>query len=188
MSTEPAQEPITEPIGAEPQEPTTEPAPLSIEELTKQVAELSKLDETRKNEIAGLNRANTEAATKYQDLLKSTETDKQTKDRLDKEKFTQDEADKQSRLKEISDTKTELNQLKIVKEAFKYGYTEEDLGFLKFNCPEDVEKHFKWTEARDLKIKEGTVQRLLDSHSGKPEGYNNIKNNVDTSFLNGCKA
>jgi hypothetical protein len=155
----------------------------TIEELSSQIAELSKLDETRKNEIAGLNRANTEAATKYQDLLKTTETDKQTKERLDKEKFAQDEADRTARLQEITDSKSELNQLKIQAVAFKNGYTEEDLELLKFNTPEEVENHFKWTQARDLKTKESTLSEIEKNRTGNREILNDTKQTEQLTLL-----
>ncbi len=162
----------TEPIVAETKETETPKVP-TIEELTKQVAELTKLDETRKNEIAGLNRANTEGATKYNELLKSTETDKQTKEREQAERLALEETERTARLKEKSDTIAEINQLKIEKEAALLGYNKEDLELLNFKSPEDVLNHHKWQEARDLKTKEETAKNILDNNSGKPENYDN---------------
>ena len=52
------------------------------------------------------------------------------------------------------------------------------------NTVEGVELY---KQALDMKG-ESISKNILDSHSGKPEGYNNKTNNVDTSFLNGCKA
>ena len=161
----------------------------TLEELMATIAEQTKTIETQGTKISGLDSANSKKQTAYDELLKTTETDKQTKERLDKEKFAQDEADRTARLQEITDSKAELNQLKIQAVAFKNGYTEEDLELLKFNTPDEVENHFKWTQARDLKTKESTLSEIEQNRSGNREIITgNTPNSADANFANRCKA
>ncbi|MCP4267046.1 MAG: hypothetical protein GY777_15995 [Candidatus Brocadiaceae bacterium] len=152
----------------------------TVEELQKQllekdnlIAEANKTIETQGTKISSLDSANSKKQNDYNDLLKSTETDKQTKEREQAERLALEETDRQARQKEKAETIAELNKLKIDTVAYKLGYTEEDLKLLNFKTPEDVANHHKWQEARDTRIKEDTAKNIIDAHKGKPEGgYN----------------
>jgi len=183
-------EQVIEPNVAETQETTIETTP-TLEELTKQVAELTKSNETQKNEIAGLNRANTESATKYNNLVKQHETEAERKTREAEE----NKIAEQERLDGLTTREASLiekeNALLVKEKAVELGFNAEDrlkLAKMGINTVAGVELY---KADRDL-IKEQanteTAKNILDSHSGKPEGYNNQNNNVDTSFLDGCKA
>ena len=186
MSTEPAQEPVTEPIGAEPQEPTTT-AP-TLEEVMEQNRILSENLEKRTNELKGTDKALGDFKKQFSEFREQHETEKQRAERILKEKEEEQEKERTSFYTDKSTFEKERNEWEVQKKAFDLGFTKEDIEALSFTTIESVEKAKNYLDAKLLSTKEATAKNILDSHSGKPEGYNNIKNNVDTSFLNGCKA
>jgi uncharacterized protein YeeX (DUF496 family) len=153
----------------EAQETTT---PLTIEELSSQVAELSKLDETRKNEIAGLNRANTEAATKYQDLLKSTETDKQTTERLVEEQKTAYEKEQNDFLNSKAEFSKKENNFNVRVKALELGFTAEDIEMLDFNSIESVEKYKTFLDSKLQTSNEDQTKKIETALSGSRDNLN----------------
>ncbi len=156
----------------ETQETTTEEATPTLEELTKQVAELTKLDETRKNEIAGLNRANTDGATKYQELLKSTETDKQTQEREAKEKQAAYEKDQTDFLTSKAEFAKKENDFNVRVKALELGFTADDIEALGFSSVESVEKYKTFLDTKLSASKEMQATKIESALSGARTSYN----------------
>ncbi len=156
----------------ETQETTTEETTPTLEELTKQVAELTKLDETRKNEIAGLNRANTDGATKYQELLKSTETDKQTQEREANEKQAAYEKDQTDFLTSKAEFAKKENDFNVRVKALELGFTADDIEALGFSSVESVEKYKTFLDTKLSASKEMQTTKIESALSGARTSYN----------------
>ncbi len=165
-------EQVIEPTVEETQETTTEETTPTLEELTKQVAELTKLDETRKNEIAGLNRANTDGATKYQELLKSTETDKQTQEREAKEKQAAYEKDQTDFLTSKAEFAKKENDFNVRVKALELGFTADDIEALGFSSVESVEKYKTFLDTKLSASKEEQTKNIETALSGSRESIN----------------
>ncbi len=158
-------------------EPTVEETPETvtptIEELLKSNEELIKSIETQKKEIAGINKANTTFKAQYDELLKKTETEAETKQREAKELQEQAEQERNEFLNKKAEFSKKENEFNVKVKALGLGFTEEDIEQLKFVSVEHVESTRAYLDAKLEATKEETAKNILDSHSGKPEGYNN---------------
>ncbi|MCP4264607.1 MAG: hypothetical protein GY777_03365 [Candidatus Brocadiaceae bacterium] len=178
-------EQVIEPNVEETQEPTTP----TLEDVLKQNEALMKSIETQKKEIAGINKTNTAFKTQYDDLLKSTETDKQTAERLANEKKLEYEKEQSDFLTSKAEFSKKENEFNVRVKALELGFTAEDITQLNFGSIEQVESTRAYLDAKITATKEDTAKNIIDAHKGKPEGgYNNKNNSVDTSFLNDCRA
>jgi hypothetical protein len=172
-------EQVIEPIVEETQE-TTETTTPTLEELTKQVAELSKLEETRKNEISGLNRANTEAEKKYQELLKKTETETETKEREARERAELE----QKRLDELTTRESKTiqmeNALNVKLKAVELGLGDklESITKLGINTVEGVELYKAHIEEITESVKSNTVSDIEKNRTGNREILTGNKSGV----------
>lgn len=165
------QEQVIEPTGAEPQEPTQETQP-TLEELQAQLQEFSKLEETRKNEIAGLNKAISTQKNAYDELLKKTETEAETKAREAKEANELREKEQNDFLTQKAEFAKQENAFNVKVKALSLGFTEDDIEQLKFTSVEHVESTRAYLDNKIQTTKEQQAKEVESALSGKRENIN----------------
>lgn len=151
----------------------------TMEELQTKLDEFNKLEETRKKEIAGLNKAISEQKNNYDELLKKTETEAETKAREANEAQEAREREKNEFLTTKAEFEKEKTMFNVSKEALSLGYTIEDVEVLGFSSVEQVQKHKAWTDARLEQNKTDTTKNIeKELSSENRQTYNSNKSGV----------
>ncbi len=137
---------------------------------------------------SGLNKKVGELDRFTKELLKKTETEKETKEREAEESRLAEQA----RLDGITTREATLiekeNSLLVKEKAVELDFTVEERAIMLEMGINTVKGVELYREAMDEKAKK-TGEHIIKAHKGKPEGgYNNKNNSVDTSFLNDCRA
>ncbi|MCP4254845.1 MAG: hypothetical protein GY775_15860 [Candidatus Scalindua sp.] len=163
-------EQVIEPTVAETEEAKTEQP--TLEEWQTKMDELIKSNETQKNEIAGLNKANSTQKTAYDELLKQHETEAETKTREANELKELQEKERTSFYNEKSTFEQERTKWEVEKKAFDMGFTAEDIEQLKFSSVEHVESTRAYLDAKIQSSKDEQTKEIETALSGNREQVN----------------
>ncbi len=174
--------PLENPVEDKPTENPIDPQP-TLEELTKELASLKESNETQKNEIAGLNKSYAKRNLEYTDLVKQHETEAETKAREAKELNDRQENERNDFLSQKAEFSKKENDFNVKVKALELGFTADDIEQLNFMSVEHVESTRAYLDAKMTATKEETAKNILDSHSGKPEGYNEVNKTEQLSPL-----
>jgi len=171
--------------------PTIEELQAQILERDGKLAEAIKTNETQATKISGLDSANSKQKNAYDELIKKNESDAERKAREAEESKLVEQTRVDGITQRESDIISRENSLLVKEKAVELNFTtEERESMLKMgiNTVEGVEIYRQTLTDLGVKKAEETAKNILDSHSGKPEGYDNKLNNADTAFANRCKA
>ena len=163
---------------------TTEAQPtVTIETLQEQMQKLAEANEKQKSEIAGLNKANSTQKNAYDELLKNTETEAQTKAREADEARQQAENDRNDFLNQKAEFSKRENEFNIKLKASELGLNLEVVNKLGFNTIEQLEAYKETlTEVREQAGQE-TAKNIEKELSGKRESFDSSKQTEQLSPL-----
>ena len=152
---------------------TTETNTPTLEDVLKQNEELTKSIETQKKEIAGINKANTNFKTQYDELLKQNETESETKARELKEANDTADQERNDFLNQKAEFSKKENDFNVRVKALEMGFTADDIKALGFSSVESVEKYKTFLDAKIQTSKEAQTQEIESKLSGARPTLNN---------------
>jgi len=142
---------------------------ITVEQLQEQMQKLAEANEKQKKEIAGLNNANSTQKNAYDELLKKTETEAETKAREAQETREQAEAERNDFLSQKADFARKENVFNIKLKSSELGLNLDTVEKLGFTTTEQLEAYKLTLDEMKQQAGIDTAKKIEDSLSGKRE-------------------